>query len=140
MKIATLASIAISATLAGVVLGTPAMAAHKPGHKVCKALAAVDPDNDGALDLAEAKKAAGALFDKLNRDKDSTLDKRELRGRLSAREIAAGDPDKDKTLDRAEYLAIVEAKFKAANTDKDGTIECKELDSRAGKALLRLLR
>ena len=77
---------------------------------------------------------------RLERDKDGTLDKRELRGRLSERDIAAGDPDKDKTIDKAEYLAIVEARFKAANGDKDKTIECDELRSRAGRALLRLLR
>jgi hypothetical protein len=32
------------------------------------------------MDLAEAKKAAGALFDRLDRDRDGTLDRRELRG------------------------------------------------------------
>src|SRR6202163_4029145 len=37
-----------------------------------------DTDNDGTVDLAEAKKAASALFDKLDRDHDGTLDKREL--------------------------------------------------------------
>jgi Ca2+-binding EF-hand superfamily protein len=44
-----------------------------------------DTDNDGTLDLAEVKKAASALFAKLDRDHDGTLDKRELAGRLSAR-------------------------------------------------------
>jgi hypothetical protein len=38
----------------------------------------LDPDNDGTVDLAEAKSAASKLFDKL--DRDGTLDKRE-RGR-----------------------------------------------------------
>lgn len=138
MKKTQLVSTLALTLLAAATLGAPASAGHK--HKVCKALAVIDPDNDGALDLAEAKKAASKLFDRLNRDKDNTLDKRELKGRLSERELMAGDPDKDKTLDKGEYLAIVEARFKAANTDKDDTIECKELDSRAGRALLRLLR
>ena len=108
----------------------------------CKALSVIDPDNDGSLDLAEAKKAAGALFDKLNKDqgKDTTLDSREVRGRLSKKELEKADPDKDRTIDRAEYLAVVEARFKAANGDKDTTIECKELGTRAGQALLRLLK
>ena len=110
--------------------------------KTCKALAVIDPDNDGSLDLAEAKKAAGAVFDRLNKDKDkdATLDRKELKGRLTAKDIAAADPDKDKSLDKAEYLAVVEARFKAANGDKDSTIECKELSTKAGRALLQLLK
>ena len=100
----------------------------------------LDTDNDGTVDLAEAKKAASALFDKLERDHDGTLDKRELAGRLSAKELAAADPDKDGTLTKDEYLAVVEQRFNAANPDKDGTLDAKELNSAAGKALLRLLR
>jgi len=99
-----------------------------------------DTDNDGTLDLAEVKKAASNLFAKLDRDHDGTLDKRELAGRLSARELAAADPDHDGTLTVDEYLAVVERRFNAANPDKDGTLDAKELNSRAGKALLRLLK
>lgn len=99
-----------------------------------------DTDNDGTVDLAEAKKAASAVFDKLDKDKDGTLDRRELRGRLSAKELAAADPDKDGTLTKDEYLAVVEQRFKAANPDNDGTLDAKELKSRAGRALVRLLK
>jgi hypothetical protein len=99
-----------------------------------------DTDNDGTLDLAEVKKAGSALFAKLDRDHDGTLDKRELAGRLSARELAAADPDHDGTLTVDEYLAVVEQRFNAADPDKDGTLDAKELNSRAGQALLRLLR
>jgi hypothetical protein len=104
------------------------------------AIRMLDTDNDGTVDLAEAKKAASALFDKLERDHDGTLDKRELAGRLSAKEFAAADPDHDGTLTKDEYLAVVEQRFNAANPDKDGTLDAKELNSAAGKALLRLLR
>jgi Ca2+-binding EF-hand superfamily protein len=100
----------------------------------------LDTDNDGTVDLAEAKKAASALFDRLDPDHDGTLDKRELAGRLSAKELAAADPDRDGTLTKDEYLAVVEQRFNAANPDKDGTLDAKELNSAAGKALLRLLR
>lgn len=100
----------------------------------------LDTDNDGTVDLAEAKKAASALFDRLERDKDGTLDKRELTRRLSARELAAADPDHDGTLTRDEYLAMVEQRFAAADPDHDGTLDAKELHSRAGQALLRLLK
>jgi Ca2+-binding EF-hand superfamily protein len=99
-----------------------------------------DTDNDGTLDLAEVKKAASALFARLDRDRDGTLDKRELAGRLNARELAAADPDHDGTLTANEYLAVVEQRFNAANPDRDGTLDAKELSTGAGRALLRLLR
>ena len=57
-------------------------------------VALFDTDNDGTVDLAEAKKAAGALFDRLDKDKDGTLDIKELQGRLSRKDFAAADPDK----------------------------------------------
>jgi EF hand len=99
----------------------------------------LDTDHDGTLDLAEAKKAAAALFTKLDRDHEGTLDRRELGGRLSARELAAADPDHDGTLTMDEYLAVVEKRFNAANSDNDGTLDAKELNSPAGRALVRLL-
>jgi EF hand len=99
-----------------------------------------DTDNDGTLDLAEVKKAASALFAKLDGDHKGALDKRALGGRLSAGEVAAADPDHDGTLTLDEYLAVVERRFNAANPDKDGTLDGKELNTRAGQALLRLLK
>ena len=99
-----------------------------------------DTDNDGTLDLVEVKKAASALFTKLDHDRDGTLDKRELTGRMSAKEFAVADPDNDGTLTVEEYLAVVEKRFNAANPDKDGTLDAKELKTSAGQALLRLLR
>src|SRR3979490_2318484 len=99
-----------------------------------------DTDKDGTLDLAEVKKAASALFARLDRDHDGTLDKRELAGRLSAGELAAADPDHDGTLTVDEYLAVVEQRFNAANPDKDRTLDAKELNNPAGQALLRLLK
>ena len=89
-----------------------------------------DTDNDGTVDLAEAKKAAH----------DGTLDKRELAGRLSAKEFAAADPDHDGTLTKDEYLAVVEQRFNAANQDSDGTLDAKEFGTKAGQSLMRLLR
>jgi Ca2+-binding EF-hand superfamily protein len=103
-------------------------------------LRTLDPDNDGTVDLAEAKDAASKLFDKLDRDHDGTLDKRELRGRLNAKDFAAGNPDNDGTLDKDEFLVLVEKRFKAADPDNDGTIDAKELKSAAGRSLARLLK
>jgi len=99
-----------------------------------------DTDNDGTVDLAEAKKAASALFDKLDRDHDGTLDKRELARRLTPKEFAAADPDHDGTLTKDEYLAAVEQRFTAADPDHDGTLDTKELNTKAGQARLRLLK
>src|SRR5215469_16379170 len=76
-------------------------------------LRTLDPDKDGTVNLAEAKDAASKLFDKLDRDHDGTLDKRELRGRINGSDFAAANPDNDGTLDKNEFLAIVEKRFKA---------------------------
>ena len=126
----------VLASFAALSFGTPALAAapHGPPIKL------LDPDNDGTVDLAEAKKAASALFAKLDRDRDGTLDARELRGRLTGKELAAADPDHDGTLTLDEYLSVVEQRFKAADPDNDGTLDVKELSSRAGQSLLRLLK
>src|SRR5258708_27698081 len=99
-----------------------------------------DTDNDGTVDLAEAKKAASTLFDKLDRDHDGTLDQRELARRLTPKEFVAADPDHDGTLTKDEYLAVVEQRFTAADPDHDGTLDAKELSTKAGQALLRLLK
>lgn len=99
-----------------------------------------DTDNDGTVDLAEAKKAASALFDKLDRDHDGTLDRRELAQRMTPKEFAAADGDHDGTLTKDEYLTVVEQRFGAADPDHDGTLDAKELNSKAGQALLRLLK
>lgn len=136
--VTTLALAVMAAGLVGFAAVGPVMAKDK----ACKALRAIDPDNDGSMTLEEAKTRAGVVFDQLNKDKakDSTLDAKELRWRMSAKDLKAANPDKDGTLDKAEYSAVVEAWFKAANKDSDATIECKELKSKAGRALLRLLK
>jgi hypothetical protein len=99
-----------------------------------------DTDNDKTLDIAEVKAAAGAAFDKLEKDNDGTVDRKEIGRRLSTKEFAAADPDHDKTLTKEEYLAVVEKLFKAADTDNDGTLSAKELHSKSGRALLRLMQ
>ena len=65
-------------TLGFFVVVLPASAAPRRS----RAMQALDADNDGTVDLKEAKKAASTVFDKLVRDHDGTLDRRELRGRL----------------------------------------------------------
>lgn len=128
------------ATLLSGVISVP-MAVAMTAHGVAASpLAAYDTDKDGTLDLAEVKAAAGAAFDKLNKDQDTTLDRKELRGRVTAADFAAADPDKDKTLTKDEYLAMAENLFKAADADHDGTVSAAELRSKPGRALLRLMK
>ena len=103
-------------------------------------LKAWDTDHDGTLDLAEAKKAAEAKFDSLDTDHDGTLDKKEMAAAVHGTSFSKADADKDGTLDKSEYLALVEARFKAADTDHDGTISDAELSTKAGQALVRLLK
>jgi hypothetical protein len=103
------------------------------------ALKALDPDDDGTIDLKEAQAGAAAVFKEINPDNDGTLDAKELEGRLTEAEIKAADPDNDGTLDEKEYMAVVEQKFKAADPDDDGTVDLKELESPAGQELLKLI-
>jgi hypothetical protein len=103
-------------------------------------LSGVDKDQDGTVDLNEAKAAASSLFDRLDRDHDGTLTRHELSGRLSVRELAGADPDHDHTISKDEYLALIERRFKAADPDNDGTLSAAELRTRAGRATLRLLK
>ena len=79
------------------------------------------------------------MFDKLDTDKDGTLDFKELKGRLTHKEFTAADPDNDGTLSKDEFLAAVEKRFKAADPDNDGTVSAAEFKTTAGRALSRLL-
>ena len=128
----------VSALTVGTLLAATWPALAKSGHS--SLIRMFDADNDGTIDLGEARKAASAAFDRLERDHDGTLDKRELARRLSARELAAADPDHDGTLSKDEYLAVVEQRFNAADPDHDATLDARELNSAAGRALLRLLK
>jgi Ca2+-binding EF-hand superfamily protein len=101
---------------ASLVGGSPALARSRQSNWIRM----FDTDNDGTVDLAEAK--------------------RELAGRLTQKELAAADPDHDGTLTKDEYLAVVEQRFNAADPDHDGTLDAKELNSKAGQSLLRLLK
>jgi hypothetical protein len=114
---------------------TPSFAADS-----CPAMASLDPDKDGTIDLAEAQKGGTSVFAKLETDHDKTIDAKEAGDRVSKEDFAAADPDKDGTLDAAEYAALVAKRFKAADPDSEGTIDCKELATPAGKALLLLIQ
>jgi len=79
---------------------------HSAAASILSNLKTLNPDNDGTVDLTEAKTSAGKLFNKLDHDHDGTLDRRELRGRLNGKDFGAADPDNDGTVDKNEFLAI----------------------------------
>jgi len=114
----------------------PAFAAAKRS----RAMQLLDPNNDGSISLDEARKVASALFDRLDRNRNGVLNKRELGGRVTPQEFVVADPDKDGTLTKAEYLSVVEKRFKAADSDNNGAVDEKELTARPGRALARLLQ
>jgi len=99
-----------------------------------------DLDGDGTVDLAEAKTAGAAMFDKLDVEKHGKLSHKELHGRLSRKEFAAADADHEGTLTKEEYLSAVEARFKAADANHDGKLTHWEFHTSSGRALTRLLR
>ncbi len=134
IAVAALASLSLSAV-------AEAGAHKKAAHKSCPALNHIDPDNDGAMTLGEAKKRALVVFAKINPDGDRTLEPGEVKGRLSkAQFIAADSLIKDGKIGRLEWLIAVKHTFRAANPDGDRTIECDELHKGAGKSLFRMLK
>jgi hypothetical protein len=131
-KMLTIAFMGFALTLGSPVLNC-ALAAESP-------IKALDTDKDRTLDLAEVKNAASKVFDRLDKDNDGTLSKKELRGRIGAKDFTAADLDKDGTLTKEEHLDFVEKLFKEADSNNDGTLDATELRSKAGKALLRFIR
>ncbi len=133
-----LRKLALTVVVSGIVIAGGAV----PGYaqRTCRVLTPIYSANTGALSHIEAIALAGAAFDALNTDQDGSLDARELQGRMSPAEIANEDPDKDGTLDKGEYLAAVDARFGAVNGKAGNILGCRELRSKAGEALLRLLK
>ena len=89
-----------------------------------------DPDNDGTVNWAEARKfgITRAAFDHANPDKDGTLDKKEFLAAITY-QFERSNADKDGTLDRKEAgKAGIKGKktFDAANPDNDGTLDLAE--------------
>jgi len=138
MKLTPVKALALASLLA-IPLSLVMVATSASPAFAASALQTLDPDKDRTVDLNEAKTAASALFDKLEKDKDGTLDRKEMHGRIPDADWAVADPDNDKTISKDEYLAYVEAVFKKADADNDGTLDAKELKTPAGRALLRLL-
>ena len=97
-------------------------------------------DKGGTVDLAEARAAGGAVFDKLDVDRDGALDAKELKGRVAKKAWTSIDPDNDMTVSKDEYLAYVESQFKQADADNEGALDNKELRAKGGRELTKLLK
>jgi Ca2+-binding EF-hand superfamily protein len=71
-------------------------------------------DRDGSLDKKEFAAAVSHQFTAADPDKDGTLDWKEAQkaGIRSKKVFDASDPDRDGTLDLAEYLAALGAQVK----------------------------
>jgi hypothetical protein len=139
----TLPKVAVTALIFGT-LGTLAIGAGSVQAQDVSAetrLKTWDPDNDGTIDMAEAKKAAAAQFDLLDGDRDGTLDLKEMTAtKVDKNTFTKADPDKDGTLTKEEYYTIVELRFKAADPDNDGTVSLAELKAQPGQGLALLLK
>ena len=79
------------------------------------------------------------MFDKLDTDKDGTLNIKEFQGRLGRKDFMGADRDNDQTLSKAEYLAVVEQWFKSADADGDGSVSAAEFATPTGRAMAGLL-
>jgi Ca2+-binding EF-hand superfamily protein len=89
-----------------------------------------DPDNDGTVSRAEARKfgITREAFDHANPDKDGTLDQKEFLAAVKY-QFDKANPDDDGTLDRKEAgKAGIKRKsdFDTANPDNDGTLDLAE--------------
>ena len=97
------------------------------------------PTKTALLMRQKSRQAASALFDRLDTDKNGTLDANELRGHLSIKELQSNDPDHDGSLTKDEYLAIVEQHFKAADANHDGKLKIDEFTSVPGATRVKLI-
>jgi Ca2+-binding EF-hand superfamily protein len=94
------------------------------------AFAKADPDHDGTVSWAEAKRfgITKQAFNHANPDKDGTLDKKEFLDAVTF-QFTKANPDKDGTLDQKEAAkAGIKGKkaFTAADPDHDGTLDLTE--------------
>lgn len=120
-------------------LGAYAAGAQPAEAQIDAAFKKADPDADGTISWAEARKfgITKEAFHKANPDKDGTLDKKEFLAAITY-QFEKANPDKDGTLDRKEAAkAGVKSKkaFDAANPDNDGTLDLAEyLEALTAKA------
>jgi len=142
MRLLRCAAVVLLAAGAWIVLEASSVSAQTTGTDAIKMF---DQDGDGSIDLKEAKAAAAAEFDKMDKDHEGTVDNEELGGRVTLldQQLQEGRFRFWKikgTLTKDQYLELVETQFKTADPDNNGTLDAKELESKAGQELLKLLQ
>jgi len=123
--------------LASCVAVPPAFASEgaRPG-----SFSAIGGDDNGTIDLEQAKRAAEIRFQHLDRHHTGKLSWTQLgRRRVTLQEFSWADRDHEGTLDKDEYLTLVERQFRAADLDHDGRVSRAEFYATAGLPLRRLL-
>lgn len=128
--------------VAAVVAGALASAVLAPAAAATSgkaALAQLNKDGDGTLEIVEVIDLGTKLFKVINTDGDTTLEADETKGRLSPEDWALVNKDGDQTLELDEWLMVVRARFNAADANKDGKLTEAELDAEPGQKLLLLL-
>lgn len=125
----TLGFLALS-LMAGAAIAADTMEMKLTDAQVDTAFAVANPDNDGTVDMKEAKKfgISSKAFSTANPDKDGTLDKKEFAAAIIW-QFKQANPDNDGTLDRkeAKKAGIKDKKvFDTANPDNDDTLDIAE--------------
>ena len=105
-----------------------------------EAFSSLDTDHNGTIEEQEAQAAGRALFTRLDRNQNGSLDAAEIGDRLGAAVQKGADPGADGALNAEEYAALVKARFKSANTDADGTVDENELKTLTGALLLLVIK
>lgn len=116
--------VAAAATLCA----TPAQAQQRGG---LDRLMAMDANGDGAITRAEAEAARGAMFNRLDRDRDgylSTSEQNAAQG-MGRRGLEGADADNDARISRAELMAQPYRAFDRLDANSDGAISAAELET-----------
>lgn len=108
-----LISAATLATLAGAAAAQDITTAH---------LAALDSNNDGAVDATEFDAYMVAAFGSIDKNGDRHITLVESEGFMTPEQFAAANTNGDGGLSEAEFIAAAKSDFAKADLDQDGKL------------------
>lgn len=111
--------ITLTAALVLLPVAGPLAAQELPG----EALAIIDTSGDGILARDEIDAFVVAIAAAMDANEDGSIDAAEAAAALSAEQIAAVDSNGDGILSPEELAVVVRADFAAADTDGNGLID-----------------